>query len=1574
MQRRLRALYVTDRFDGPYRYRCQQACEQLRKDGAVANVMRIEDPRLLRTLRRYGVIVLFRLPWSEQVASVVHEARAAGIPLVFDIDDLTFDPEFASLMPFRRRYTAEKWAATYGRQMTSLRRTLDACDVFVGSTRELAEQAARLGKTAHVHPNVVPDFYLELGKWLSPLKRDPTRRPTIGYFSGSDTHDEDFESIGPALERVLREVPGARLLVVGYLELGRRHPILAQRATRLPYMHWKDFAVAYAACHVTLAPLSVRNSFTDCKSALKFFEAGAFSTPVVATPIREMRDAIVHGETGYLAETEDEWVRSVVTCLDPGASSRVGRAARAAVERSHSTVAHRGRLHALLDGLAVAGEGRAPAPTLLDPPDETGMSTPIARALRPVRAARDFAQIVRTLREDAPEGFDSSLVERCALGLLREGKARRNAERVGAVVFDPDDLSRWRPGDHVGFNGRIAGELHSTGSDPQLTSRTLSIETSKIRYVVVKIRAAAEPATVQGQLYFKSGEAASYSEESSIAFPVDADGTDATVVVDLASAPASRKWRKERFVTHLRLDPMDARGSFRVSGLVLLPPLDTLPYADPPEWVRPSLELLPTSLAARRQIEEQLPVRDSDRLAIHLAGAPSEARKALEGWLFGLPVAVEDIRNVDDGVVATLAPGFGPPTHGVDIVVPIFNAKELSLRCLSSVLAHAKGEYRLVAIDDASTDPEVYPALLELAETSERMIVLQNSENLGFVGTANRGMRNARGRDVLLLNSDTEVFAEFLERLVDAAYSDRRGGLVSPLSNNATICSVPEFCRMNTLPQGVTASEIANIVARSSSRRRPELVTPHGFCLYLRSDVIETLGFFDEGRFGRGFGEENDFGERAKSAGYRTLLADDVYVWHEGKASFGQEGQTLEGHHGKVLENRHPGYHAAVALFVRENPLRDVQDSVRRHLLRKSHRVEPSSLLVLHASPFGEAPGGVEHCVRDLVSSMAGPRTVFIYPSGGDLEVAEVFDGNLSAPILYRFRLGYPPDRFCHEHAEAARAFEEILRLFHIGWVHVHHLMFLPLSFARVLGESGLPYVVAVHDFYAGCPSFNLLDMRDMSLCCPGSCGDAKKTEACQRELFTRLGHPLPPDLVAFVTEHRRRFQALFDGAELVTFPSESSRSILSRLLDLASVRAEVVAHGHILPAKPAHAAKPGEHLRIAIVGQVAYPSKGAESYLSLMQVLSGEPIEWHVFGRTDLFAFDERLSALGPSVSIIRHGPYHRDAIVERLVEAGVDLAVHLPAWPETFSYTLSEMLAAGLPVVARRIGALQDRLDGAECAVLVDDVRGAADTILRLHRNRDELRRMADSVPEVSDTRAWADFHRTLYERCRELSTTKDPRPLTPVECARLNEIAFSGGAASDSIVVTAPSSRYASAWWFRYAERVKPYAPESIRQVVRRKLSGDGSLPVARFRLPGGPAHVKKQLRVKRRYVATTLLVSQGSDPYIELQLEEPLDPRTVDLVRFNLWCSTPRAAFAQLFWQSETRRHFDEHHSVTVPLNGPSASWQEYVVRLNGSSKASAWYEGGAIVALRFDPIDLPGLIGLGEIAFCAYPVD
>ncbi len=269
---------------------------------------------------------------------------------------------------------------------------------------------------------------------------------------------------------------------------------------------------------------------------------------------------------------------------------------------------------------------------------------------------------------------------------------------------------------------------------------------------------------------------------------------------------------------------------------------------------------------------------------------------------------------------------------GVDVVVPVFDARQHVERCVESVLRHASGDWRLVVVDDASRDPDLVRWLDGLGDRSPRVLVLRNEENRGFVVSANRGMRHAAGRDVVLLNSDTIVTRAFLQKLAAAAYVDDSTGIVSPLTNNGTICSVPRFLEDNEIPASLTIDQFAVLIERASRRTRPDLMTAVGFCMYVRSPVIDKIGFFDEKSFPRGYGEENDFSERALAAGFRVRLCDDLFVAHVGRASFGAEGDEREHAHNDVMERLHPTYHARVQAFIRDNPLAELHADLQREL------------------------------------------------------------------------------------------------------------------------------------------------------------------------------------------------------------------------------------------------------------------------------------------------------------------------------------------------------------------------------------------------------------------------------------------------------------------------------------------------------------------------------------------------------------------------------------------------------------------------------------------------------------------
>jgi GT2 family glycosyltransferase/glycosyltransferase involved in cell wall biosynthesis len=1569
----LRVLYVTSRWDAPYRYRAAQACGQLRAEGAVANVLHIDDPQLSDAIGRYGVVVLFRLPWSGRVDAIVTRAREAGVPVAFDVDDLVFDPVLLEAMPFRERFTVEAWHALYGQQALDLRRTVEVCDLFIGSTPALAEHAARLGKRAAVHPNVVPSAYLSRGALLAPLGAALRPHPTLGYFAGSNTHDEDLASITPALLRVFEAVPTARLLVGGYVELGVPLARQGHRVLRLPYMHWQDYACAFAACHANLAPQAVRNPFTDAKSALKFFEAGAFHTPTVATPVREMARAIEHGVSGFLASTEDEWVQTMITALDAETSARMGAQARRATETHHSEQAVRGRLRALLEAVAVPAPGKRPRATSLWQPEDPNVPSLLARARRPGEVVLDLGRLVTAARTEPAAPLDLDALDRWIVAVREHAALRDQAAAAGAIFAVVDDRHPLTPNALLGPRGALPGEVESLGADPYWMTGEFQADPSKIRYLVVRMRACAQGVTGRGQCFWRH-RTRPFDEAQSTSFPVALDGGDHTTVVDLWQPALRKSWQRTGEVHQLRFDPLGQAGSVRLSFLALLPD----GYAEP--WTTTLADLAGLELkgapdaGARTTLRSATAdLREEETLNVDTTYALPALRALLAAALADTEVDVRDVATRPSGATAVLA-RTRTRRPGVDVVIPVHGALAEALRAARSVVRYRPEGTRLVLIDDASPDPDVAPELRRFAASHPGVVFLQNDVNLGFVRTCNLGMAHAGHRDVLLLNSDTEVFAGFLEGLRRAAYSRAGVGMASPLSNNATICSVPEFCRPNGVPEGHTRESFAELVRRTSLRRYPELVTPHGFCLYLRRDCLEAIGPFDTKKFGRGFGEENELGERAKKSGWAPVLADEVYVWHDGSASFKEDAHALTEHNAKVLEAAHPGYHAAVARFIADNPLAPVHENLKWHLERRSLHREPAPLLLLHASPFAEEPGGVEHCVRDLVRALALPRVLLAYPAGSGVEITEVLRGDLVRARPHGFPLASPVPRFCHEHPGAIEALAEAMELFRVGAVHVHHLMYWPLSVGRMLRERGVPYLVTVHDFYTACPSFNLLRVDETRLCCPGSCGDAERTRACMRALFHTLAEPLDPDPVAFVERHRTHMRELLDGAARVQFPSESARSLTARILGLDPAAFAVVPHGYdVRP--PARRPRPtAARLRVALLGNVAYASKGAAAILETVRRTRHLDLEWHVFGRTDRFGFDRHLDEIS-GVRIIRHGGYDRATIVDELVTARIDIGLLLPPWPETFSYTLSELLSAGVVVIARRIGALADRLEAGSPGILVDDAADAARVLERLVRDPAELARHLEAAARFvhPPSAPWAAAHAALYEGLLRDAPTFARAAMTDAELTRLNEVRRPPRApvSRSAVVVTQPDPRFAGAWWFPFAERLKRYAPETVRQTVRRRLARDGAATVHRYRLPGPLARIGAGLSLEKSYFGTSRLTVHDDDPYLELETR-PFAPDTVDMLRFNLWCSTHGAAYAQLYWRHAGDAHYTEEQSVQIPLQGASGAWQEYVVLLRETRAAPRWFDGGPIVSMRFDPINMPGIVCLGELSLCRAP--
>ncbi|HUB49848.1 MAG TPA: glycosyltransferase [Acetobacteraceae bacterium] len=661
--------------------------------------------------------------------------------------------------------------------------------------------------------------------------------------------------------------------------------------------------------------------------------------------------------------------------------------------------------------------------------------------------------------------------------------------------------------------------------------------------------------------------------------------------------------------------------------------------------------------------------------------------------------------NVSDYLPSSAAPLPCPADVQVDIVVPVYRGFAETRRCVESVLADpGRPAGRVIVVDDHSPEADLSAWLNKLAAAG-RITLLRNRRNLGFVASVNRGIEAAGRHDVALLNSDTEVPGGWLRRLAAQAYAGPRIASVSPFSNNATICGYP--CdEGGPLPLGLDLGTIDAACHTVNAGRSVTVPTTVGFCMYIRRAALDAVGAFDVDAFGRGYGEENDFCMRASQRGWSHRLACDTFVFHEGAVSFRGGKDKREAAAMDTLAQRYPDYARIIDRHVKNNAVAPFRFAVTAALFRQMGL--PVVLMLSH-----QLGGGVQRHIDELVARLAGRANVFL--------LRESTRGSaLSVPALHTGPLLTLP-------AERLDDLVTVLESAGIGRAHVHHLIDTDLDARALIHRLGVPFDVTLHDYFAICPQVNLLPFPAAQYC--GEPGPA----ACNACIADRPSHGAR-DILSW----RRRHGWLFLEAERVICPSEDARARLARhgLAD----RAIVAPHEPVAAGPWAITPPPlkGRKLRVAVLGVLA-DQKGAQTVTAVAEAADLATLELHLIGHPEVKvpeAAEDR---------IVVTGAYSESELPDLLAQVKPHVVWFPAQWPETYSYTLSAAVAAGLPVVASCIGAFVERLHGRPLSWLVDPRASAEDWLRCFEQVRQALAspRPAAVVPRM----AVRDFYATEY-----------------------------------------------------------------------------------------------------------------------------------------------------------------------------------------------------------------------------------
>lgn len=654
------------------------------------------------------------------------------------------------------------------------------------------------------------------------------------------------------------------------------------------------------------------------------------------------------------------------------------------------------------------------------------------------------------------------------------------------------------------------------------------------------------------------------------------------------------------------------------------------------------------------------------------------ALPAVTGWMISRDPSYR--RRVKDRLRLGLVPVSGPLEPGlfsrhedprdseiqpgrITIVLPVYNAYDLLGLCLDRIEKHTDLPWRLILVEDGSTDGRVLPFLRKWVRTRDNVVLIENSENRGFIASVNRGLEQALAEPspddgpVVLLNSDALVPECWASRLVRPFYRHEKVATVTPMSNDAEIFSVPQICTRTILTSG--QGDAMDRIARTFAPEALLSIVPTGvgFCMAMGRDWLAREPRLDT-IFGRGYGEEVDWCQKVARLGGRHLGLPGLFVEHRGGESFGSAQKiALVAQNNRIVSQRYPDYDRQVQDFIAADPLRTARLALG---LAWAGSLDPEAAISVYLAHAigGGADHWLEHRIKEdlerarpsVVLRVGGPRRF-------QLEVISAQGrciGQTDDFITVQSLLAILPRRCV---------------VYSCG-VGDPDPVDLPRLLCSLLREDDSAEML-FHDFFPLSPSYTLLDHD----------GIYRGAVVPPREDRAHAARRLDGSPVT-LEQWQTTWKCFAERAELVTFSEDSATHVSAVWPDLEN-RIKVRAHRlrHDIPRlpTPAPVAKPV----LAVLGNIG-AQKGAGLLQTLARRLDKDP---DAVLRLVLIGNIDPSYVLPESVPI--HGSYAVQDIPQLVERYGITQWLIPSVWPETFCYTVHEALSTGLPVLAFDLGA---------------------------------------------------------------------------------------------------------------------------------------------------------------------------------------------------------------------------------------------------------------------------------------------
>lgn len=293
-----------------------------------------------------------------------------------------------------------------------------------------------------------------------------------------------------------------------------------------------------------------------------------------------------------------------------------------------------------------------------------------------------------------------------------------------------------------------------------------------------------------------------------------------------------------------------------------------------------------------------------------------------------------------------------------DVIIPVYKSPEWVKLCVYAVFKNTDDNdlNKVYLINDCASDELTTNCLNNLKEKYSKIEILTNEQNLGFVKSTNRGMKESTADYVLLLNTDCIVSKNAITKLMNHLKENKDIGLICPISSNAANLTLEMF-------PGFSFSNMNNLLERKFKGKLFDACTVVGNCLMISRACIDKVGYLDEA-YGMGYGEETDYQFKSMAAGFSAKVAIDTYVFHKSEVSFGVSKEKQE----RLNKNRElffsrwgKEYYKLMEEYTKNDPIKYINDNITD----KDKKLSFEFLIYLMG--FSQNAGGV-HMTVDLVN------------------------------------------------------------------------------------------------------------------------------------------------------------------------------------------------------------------------------------------------------------------------------------------------------------------------------------------------------------------------------------------------------------------------------------------------------------------------------------------------------------------------------------------------------------------------------------------------------------------------------